>query len=310
MGREVKESAAKHIFPPLPRLGPIGFLRSLLTVGCLWFPLILFESRSGRAPWVWVAWIGYLILGLIWLIQWVRRMEDAGYRLLGRGFGFLLGLLLTRTFRLFSFRHSSKGHFDPYDDLARFIPALPLWLRHFNGYEMLALFLLVQSPLALLPSRPRALEPPPSRKRENKYAKQLSEWQKTHKPFLVGRFAFLRRLSVIAVLWVPLIYMDGFSNGGVGTWIARFGYLVLTYAWLMNSDGRLKEAGWRPLDSWQYQLVIGVATLMPLALHWVNGYGALALFVSVQIPTALLKGKQSSPDPALGDPLQTNQEPG
>jgi len=174
------------------------------------------------------------------------------------------------------------------------MPTLPRWVSHINKYEMLALFLLIQAPFALLPTSPRIYNLAPSRRRENKYAKQLVEWRKTHKPFLVDRFAFLRRLLVIAVLWSPLIYVDGVSSGGVGTWIARLGYSVLTFAWLMNSDGRFKDAGWRgPTGHWQYCVVVSVATLMPLAVHWVNGYQALAVFVVVQIPIVFPKSKPS-----------------
>lgn len=301
---EVTKSAAKSVFPPLPRLGPIGFLRSLLTLGCLWLPLIFLRSSSQLGVKVWMARIGYLILALVWLIQILRRLEDAGYPLLGRAFTLTVGLLMTRALRPLSWG-PSRGSFDPNNGLMRFMPTLPPWINLINGYEMLSLFLLIQTPLALLPSKPRQHEPPPRRK--NKYGKQLVEWRKTHEPFLVDRFAFLRRLLVIATLWLPLIYVDSVSDGRIGTWIARLGYFVLTFAWLMNSDGRLKDAGRGPADHWQYCLVISVAALMPLAVHWVNGYEALAIFVLIQIPIVFPKSKRGVPDSAPSDPLQVNQ---
>lgn len=45
-----KASAEKDVFPPLPRVGPVGFLRSLLTLACLWLPMILLDDASGREP--------------------------------------------------------------------------------------------------------------------------------------------------------------------------------------------------------------------------------------------------------------------
>jgi hypothetical protein len=295
--REPKRPATKTVLPPLPRLGQLGFLRSLLTLGCLWLPLILLDSASGQGVGATVAKLGYLILGVVWLIQLLRRLEDAGYPLLGRGLSLLLLVVIARGLRLFSFLHRSQDPFELYSELARFLPKSPAWTGHTNGYEILGLFLVVQAPLAALPSKLRSYEPPP--RRENKYGKQLAEWRKKHKPFLVGRFAFLRRLLVIAVLWLPLIYIDSVSKGGIGTWSARFGYFVLTYAWLINSRGRFEDVGWSSLpDHWQYCLVVSVATLMPLAIHWVDGYGALAIFVLIQIPIAFPGSKPNLPDSA------------
>lgn len=287
-----KASVQKDVFPPLPRVGPVGFLRSLLTLACLWLPMILLDDVSGRGTGMWVARLSYFILSVVWSIMVFGRLEDAGRSPhMGRGY-FIIGgvLLIEMLHRLVGARRSPQSYGFLISAAVHIASTLPPWLELINGYEKLALFLLIQVPLALLPSKPRHDETATSQKVENKYSKKLAERRKTAKPFLVCPFSFLRRLLVIAFLWAPLVYMDSVSNGGIGTWIARLGYFILVYAWLMNASGRFEDAGWAfNWDGAQCCLVVSVASLMPLAVHWVNGYGALAIFVIVQIPTAFLK---------------------
>lgn len=148
---------------------------------------------------------------------------------------------------------------------------------------MLVLFLLIQVPLVFLPSRPKTAEKEGSKK---------PPAVKTNELALCGAFEYLRILLVIACLWIPLIYMDSTSGGGAGSWIARIGYVILVCAWLIFANGRLEDAGWGHSSyPSQYFLVVSVASLMPLAIHWVNVYEALAIFVLIQTPTALLRSK-------------------
>jgi hypothetical protein len=63
----------------------------------------------------------------------------------------------------------------------------------------------------------------------------------------------------------------------------------------MTAAARFSDAGWDV--EWrdtQYGLVIVAASLMPLAVHWVNVYGALVIFVLVQVPTVFLRSKQAA----------------
>jgi hypothetical protein len=114
----------------------------------------------------------------------------------------------------------------------------------------------------------------------------------------------LRRVLVIAFICAPLVYMDGASNHEIGTWIARIGYFILSFAWIMNVTGRFDDAGWtRMWCGSQYILVVSVASLMPLAVHWVSGYGALAIFVLIQTPMAFLRSKPRPEEPLSEDPL-------
>ena len=278
----------------LQRVGPISFLRSLLTIACLCCPLILLDVSSVQGAGVWVARIGYLILGIVWWTILLGRLEDAG-RLSPSWFGafvvaaVLLMRIFLRTqgvgqpFHLYGFSNSDVGHI--------VFPLTP-WLKFINGYEMLAVFLLVQVPLALFPSKFGSGKPASQQKKQSKVGKLLAERRSNRKRFLVGPFAFLRRLLALAFIGGALIYLDGVSNGGIGSWSARLGYFVLIYAWMMNSYGRFEDAGWT--EGWygaQYWLVVSVVSLMPMAVHWVNGYGALVIFVLIQTPIALLRSK-------------------
>lgn len=285
-------SATRNKVPPR-KISPIGFLRTLLTIGCLWLLLILLDSLSGQGTGVWIARAGYFVLGIVWLSKISDRLEDAGCSpRIGRGVFIVVGVFAIEILRRFwGARQLNQSNGLPSaHDLGS---VLPPWLRHINGYEMLGLLLLVQVPLAFLPSK-FGSPIPQSRKRESK---RITTWHgREVKRLLVGPFAFLRRLLVIALLWVPLIYMDGASNGKAGMWIARFGYFILAYTWLMNADGRFEDAGWGfNWEGKQYALVVSVASVAPLALRWVNGYGALAIFILIQIPTVFLKSKAGGP---------------
>lgn len=259
---------------------------------------------------MWVARLGYFILGVVWLIKVLGRLEDAGRSPhMGRGYFILGGVLLIEMLRhMVSTGWSSQSYGFLFSNVVHILSMLSPWLKLINGYEKLALLLLIQIPLALLPSKPRPDELVPAQKVENKYGKKLEERRKVAKPFLVTPLSFLRRLLVIAFLWAPMIYMDSVSNGEIVTWIARLGYFILIYAWLMNASGRFEDAGWAfNWDGAQYCLVVSVASLMPLAVHWINGYESLALFVLIQIPTVLLKSKPKPEEPSLESDQQVAQ---
>jgi hypothetical protein len=105
-------------------------------------------------------------------------------------------------------------------------------------------------------------------------------------------FEFLRILSVIAFIWIPLIYMDSTSVGGIGSWIARIGYSILVFFWMTFAHGRFEDAGMAHSGYVpQYFLIVSVASMMPFAVHWVNGYGALVIFILIQIPTVFMRSK-------------------
>jgi hypothetical protein len=94
--------------------------------------------------------------------------------------------------------------------------------------------------------------------------------------------------------------MESGSGDEIVVWFARIGYFILGVVWMVNANGRLENAGWA--HSWypsQYFLVVSVASLMPLAVHWVNGYEALAIFALIQTPTVWLRSKPKPEEPLL-----------
>jgi hypothetical protein len=107
---------------------PRAFLIALIILAGLWIPLIYLDDISGHGAGVWIARVGYAILGFFWLGLSVNRFKDAG--------------LL-------------DGRFFPYLIAVSAISLFPLMLNLTNGYESLAIFVLIQTPIALLRSKPR-----------------------------------------------------------------------------------------------------------------------------------------------------------
>jgi uncharacterized membrane protein YhaH (DUF805 family) len=223
-----------------------------------------------------VARAGYFVLGVVWLINTIRRFEDAG--------------------------RSSQWYGLLYFSMP-IVSMVPLWLKLINGYESLLLFVLIQLPFAMLRSKPKSAEPVveeavgsealmDAETKDHEIDRQPTQTQKRRRVRPISPKGFLVTLLVIACLWSLMIYLDGASGGGIGSWIAWIGYMLLVFSWFGNVARRLKDAGWaHGILPAQYCIVILVATLMPHAVHWVNGYEALAIFVLIQIPTVLLPSK-------------------
>lgn len=273
-GDDDKAFASDKKIPTRLLIGPVGFLRSLLTFACVALPLIWLENLFGRGIGALPAHLGYGVLYFVWVFKVFGRFADSG--------------------------RSSNWYWFPFCIAVSIASALPLWLKLINRYETLALFLLIQVPLSLLPSKPRPQAPDRPESLGDKYKKRHAKQGAGAEPFLVGTFAFMLRLLVIVCLWAVLVYMESGSHDEVVVWVARCGYFILGVAWMVNANGRLQDAGWA--HSWypsQYFLVVSVASLMPLAVHWVNGYEALTIFALIQTPTALLRSKPKPEVPLL-----------
>lgn len=282
-GMEEKSRTPSTGFSAQLLVSPVGFLRSLLTFICIWLPLIWLDKTFIDGLGALVAHIAYFLVGFVWFFKVLGRFEDAAL--------------------------SSDRFGMPYFFCALIVSMLPLWFGLINGYESLALFVAIQVPLAFLQSKPRPESPVPPPRELSDFRKRLKLrrenrklTRKAAKPFFVGPDAFLRRLLVIACLWALLISVDNASDNWVGAWFARGGYLILSFVWLMSAEGRFKDAGWaRDWYGSQFVLVVTVASMMPRAVHWVNGYGALAIFVLIQIPTVLLPSKPRPEEPHPAD---------
>lgn len=253
-------------------VGSAGFLRSLLTLACLCLPLIWVKGMVGRSTGTIAVDFGYCVLYIIWTFKVLGRFADSG--------------------------RSSNWYWLPFCVGVSVVSALPLWFQLINHYEALALFLLIQLPLALLPSDPTSARP----RNHGKRKKRFTTWRgEVVRPLLFGRSSFLLGLLIVAGLWALLIYTESASeSAGFFVWLVRLGYFILAVAWMVIAGARFTDAG---LDvGWytsQYFLVVSVASLMPLAVHWVNGYGSLAIFVLIQTPTAFLKSNPKPEEPSL-----------
>lgn len=105
----------------------------------------------------------------------------------------------------------------------------------------------------------------------------------------IDRSVFLTALIVIGCLWLLLIFIDDASGQGMGTWIAWVGYLVLGFFWFGFVVGRFNDAGIPGGKLFLFLMLVSGVSLIPLANHWIDGYGAFAIFVLVQIPIVFLR---------------------
>lgn len=103
--------------------------------------------------------------------------------------------------------------------------------------------------------------------------------------------SYLVALSVIACLWLALIYIDDVSGHGIGVWVARLGYAFLGFMWFGAAANRFKDAGLFDGRFFLYLIVVCTASLLPLINSLTTGYESLAIFVLIQIPTVFLKSK-------------------
>lgn len=281
-------------FPALPLVSRIDFVRSLLTLACLWLPLIRLEEISQNHIGAWIARFGYAVLCVVWLTKAIGRLEDIGKPPTVRQ-GLLVILLILSIGLLHRLGFTQASHRWQDDPFFHFLSNLVKRISQLNGYEKLGLFFAIQAPLMFLVSDSNPTAHSSSKSRAKRKERHSSKDANANDMALCGPFEYLRILLVIAGLFLPLIYIDYASDGGMGSWLARAGYAILAFFWLSFAHGRLKDAGWAH-DEYpaQYFLVVSVASLMPLAVHWVNAYGAIAIFVILQIPTALLKTAPTS----------------
>lgn len=254
--------------PPGLYTGPIGFLRTLLTFGCLGLPLIWMKTLH-RGHWPVVGDLGLGVLFLIWLLKVLGRFADGG--------------------------HTSNWYWFPFCVSAWACASLPLRYKIINPYEALAIFLLVQTPLALLKTKP-GQERPVRKQRWGEASRErlLRRKPNAEKSLMIRPRTFLCGLLLIALFWILLIYAQAVLGRGSGRWIEWCGYCILGFVWFMVVSGRILDAGWgTEWRSQQFILVVAVASLMPLAVHWVSGYGALAIFVLVQLPIAFQRTRSA-----------------
>jgi hypothetical protein len=254
-------------------IGPASFLRTLLTMACLGIPLVWLEISGVRPTGPLIARAGYSVLYFVWLFKVLGRLADSG--------------------------HPSSWYWLPLCIGVTTIVYMPLQHHLTSRYEALALFLLIQAPLALLPSRHEADKFNEDRLRKRRELnrvrreRRVARWRiKDPKPMRLGPLAFVGSVLIIATLWGLFLFWEKTSGGPVVTWFARCCYLIMTIIWIINLDGRVADAGLS--EGWygsQFVLVVSVVSLMPLAFHWVNGYGALAIFILIQFPLAFLSRK-------------------
>lgn len=254
---------------------PVGFLRGLLTVACLSIPLIWLRQTFfwKNLTLVLAGDIGLGLLNLVWIFQIVGRFGDAG-------------------------RYSNFLWF-PYCVVSALVYPFPGRSRFLSRYEALALFLLLQVPLAFMRSKPRLAQSVSPKSAGQRYRER--RLRDGAEDFRVRPVAFLIGIAVISSLFALLIYMRASSDDVAILWCARFGYAILCVVWIMILTGRFTDAGlsadWYPF---QYCLVVCTITLMPVAFHWVNLHEAVGLFALIQTPVALLPSKSQ---PQVGDPL-------
>lgn len=265
-----EQASLKTTIPPRMLVDQVGFLRSLLTFGFLGLPLIWLAGSSGMRLGPAIADIGFGVSCFVWAMKVLGRFADWGKAPSWYWFAFCIATIS--------------------------VAELPLQFNVFNRYETLGFFLVIQLPLASLGSDPRVVRPARKKRRGEIDSERYLKEHPNARRFKVDQYSFLRRLIVIALLGALLNHLRATSEGHeIALFFVSCGYVVVGFTWIMTASGRFTDAGLA--HSWytlQFFLVVTVASLMPLLVHWVNGYGALAIFFLIQIPLVFFSSKQEA----------------
>lgn len=262
-----EKASLQPAIPPRMLVDQVGFLRSLVTFGCLGFPLIWLEMSPGIKWGALIFDVGFAVLCFVWAMKVLGRFADWG--------------------------KAANWYWLVFCIAAMSVAELPLRFKVFNQYEALLFFLVIQLPLASLSSDPHIVRPTRKKLWGERDTERYLKEHPNAKRFTVRQYSFLRRLVVIAVFWAVLIYFQTAAGSDeIALFFVSCGYFVVGFAWIMTASGRFTDAGLaHSWDTLQFFLVVSIASLMPLLVHWVNGYEALAIFFFIQIPMVIFPSK-------------------
>jgi hypothetical protein len=147
--------------------------------------------------------------------------------------------------------------------------------------ETLVLFVLIQIPTALFPSKPA----PAQRLSQSEVQTGASgrPFPEYNRP--IGRIQFLLRVLLIAALYCALLQLARGAGPGVVAWEMRVGIVLFAFVWIYSVEGRVLDAGLPRWLSIPYCVILPGLCVLPHLLKIVNVQIALALFVVLQIPT-------------------------
>jgi hypothetical protein len=216
---------------------------------------------------------GLILLGVFWTRSLERRLADAGL---------------------------PRWIFWPYF-LAVFTGCLGAHVLKFtNSLETLALFLLLQLPAALFPSKPAGVDtlPPNALLKQtfSLFAWIRNRWTRDVTPLSAFEFAVFV-LLIAGLLQVLHLLRGDFRVTAHAEEIRAAldaGSGLLGVLWVLSARGRLQALG---LMRWTLELccIVLAVCLLPLTLRAISFPVALAIFISLQVPAVLLR-IESSPE--------------
>jgi len=170
-----------------------------------------------------------------------------------------------------------------------------------DAQDTLMLFVVMQIPTALFPSRPAPVRP---------FSQSVVQTGAPGQPYPeynspVGRFQFLLRVLLIAALYAALLHLARGAGPGVVAWEMRIGIVLFAFVWIYSVEGRVLDAGLPRWLSIPYCLILPGMCVLPHFLKIVNVQVALALFFVLQIPTIFF---QSRAVPASLNPLDAREQ--
>jgi hypothetical protein len=263
--------------PLSKQIGRITFLFSALLVAVLCgVALHLLRSHAESRRAVFCVGYGLILLGVFWTRSLERRLADAGL---------------------------PRWIFWPYF-LVVFTGCLGAHVLKFtNSLETLALFLLLQLPAALFPSKSAGAETLPTgallKQTFSAFAWIRNRWTRDVAP--LSAFEFTVFVLLIAGLLQVLHLLRGdfrvTSHAGEIRAALDVGSGLLGVLWVFSARGRLQALG---LMRWTLELcfIVLAICLLPLTLRAISFPVALAIFVSLQVPAVLLR-RESPPENVL-----------
>jgi hypothetical protein len=107
---------------------------------------------------------------------------------------------------------------------------------------------------------------------------------------------FICRVLVLSALYVGVVQLTIELGGRAPQFVMDALRFIPMFLWVQDLEGRFRDAGWPRWTMWPFFLITSFGCIALHLYHVLNGPAALALFILLQVPLALIKSRAESPN--------------